>query len=406
MSLAADNRGMKRLYDDINTLRRRIADLEAQLAAGQHSKDITVVTASYAHKHRRSSITDLDDDSDIDHGGLSGNADDDHAQYAQIAAAESITGVWSFGAVQVNFANGTTYKIESDGDFYPKDIHLSDSGVVYAGTGNDFRLFHDGGNSWIDNLTGNINIRNQAAAGPIVCDIGGIFYIRDRDDGNAALFLLDTSARTLAIGAAADGVIAKLGDGGTTNYAQFAADGELTLLGTARVMVGEDIDIAIPKRPAANPPGESIEDGFPILDFDDGTDESIYIVYHIKQNYAAVGAIHLHVDFFVDTAPADAKNVVWGLEYKKQSHGDNFDFSAGTTTTTGTNAITTGTPANDKKIHESTNLILTTTGFVAHDIIFLRLYRDADHGSDDFVGDVRMNHIHIEYLSDRLGEAT
>ncbi|KKK72649.1 hypothetical protein LCGC14_2901760, partial [marine sediment metagenome] len=60
----------------------------------------------------------------IDHGSIAGLSDNDHTQYAQIAAAESITGVWSFGAVQVNFANGTIYKIEADGDAVFKEMIL------------------------------------------------------------------------------------------------------------------------------------------------------------------------------------------------------------------------------------------------------------------------------------------
>ncbi len=32
----------------------------------------------------------------VDHGGLGGLADDDHAQYAEIADAETVTGLWTF----------------------------------------------------------------------------------------------------------------------------------------------------------------------------------------------------------------------------------------------------------------------------------------------------------------------
>ncbi|HDY86559.1 MAG TPA: hypothetical protein ENH82_00405, partial [bacterium] len=77
--------------------------------------------------------------------------------------------------------------------------------------------------------------------------------------------------------------------------------------------------------------------------------------FHLElpHNYASAGIIHVHFDFFVDTAPASAEGVVWGVEYKKQSIGDIFDFGAGTTTGYTTTAVTTGTPANDKKTHQS-----------------------------------------------------
>lgn len=83
------------------------------------------------------------------------------------------------------------------------------------------------------------------------------------------------------------------------------------------------------------------------------------------------------------------ESVVWGVEYKKQSIGDNFDFGAGTTTVTDIEVVTAGTPANDKKIH-NTSFVLTTTGWVKSDILLLRLYRDADNVADDFTGDARV----------------
>jgi len=191
--------------------------------------------------------------------------------------------------------------------------------------------------------------------------------------------------------------------GNDSNYVQIDTDGDLTLVGTARVIVGEDIDLAIPKRPAANPPAEGTEASFPTLDFDDTVDESILVVYHLKENYASAGTVRMHVDFFVDTAPVADANIVWGLEYQKLSHGDNFNFGATATLTT-VETVTSGTPANDKKIHETDNFTLTTTGWVPHDIILIRLYRDADNSADNFTGDARLMHIHIHFLSDKSGE--
>lgn len=172
------------------------------------------------------------------------------------------------------------------------------------------------------------------------------------------------------------------------------------------VIEDNNIDLSIPKRPVANPPAEGTEDGFPTLDFDDGTDESVFIMFHLPHTYADGGQIHMHVDAFVDTAPTNPENAVWALEYKKQSHEDNFDFSTGTSTVNCTHPVPTGSPGNDKKIQESDQLVLNTTGFIAHDIILMRLFRDANNPVDDFTGDVRLMHIHIEFLIDKLGEPT
>ena len=199
----------------------------------------------------------------------------------------------------------------------------------------------------------------------------------------------------------------KFGDD-NTNYTAFSTTGVQTMAGTARVMISIDLEPVLATRPVANPPGEGTEDSFSTHDFNATTDESVFFHLELAHDYAAAGLIHVHFDFFVDTAPASAESVVWGVEYKEQSIGDNFDFGAGTTTAYTQTSVTTGTPANDKKVHESSEISLTTTGFAAGDYILLRLFRDADGtgGTDDYTGDARVIDYHIEYLSDKLGEAT
>ncbi len=192
------------------------------------------------------------------------------------------------------------------------------------------------------------------------------------------------------------------------NETLYAADGLQTMAGTARVMRSIDLEPVLATRPSANPPGEGTEDSFATHDFNPTTEESVFFHLEIPHYYADAGIIHIHFDFFVDTAPASAQSVVWGVEYKKQSIGDNFDFDAGTTIGYTQTSITTGTPANDKKVHQSSEVNLVTTGFAANDYILLRLFRDADGtgGTDDFTGDARVIDYHIELLSDKLGEAT
>ncbi len=200
---------------------------------------------------------------------------------------------------------------------------------------------------------------------------------------------------------------AKIGDGGATNYTQFSATGVQTMVGDARVMISVDLEPVLATRPVANPPGEGEEGGFSTHDFNASTDESVFFHFELGHDYADAGLIHIHFDFFVDTAEAGATSVVWGVEYKKQSIGDNFGFSSGTTTAYTQISVTSGTPANDKKVHQSAEVNLTTTGFVAGDYLLLRLFRDASGtgGTDDFPRDARIIDYHVEYLSDKLGEA-
>ncbi len=233
----------------------------------------------------------------------------------------------------------------------------------------------------------------------------------DLNDGSASLaegnFTVSSTGFVVCKGLDIIGVT-QLGDGGTTDYAQFAADGELTLFGTARVLRSVDFEPDAVKKGGVGP-GDSTEDDFPIHDYDSTNDESVHIHWEIPHDYASAEEIHLHVEFFVDNAPGAAANVTWGVEYKKLSIGDNFDFSAETTTVIVNDSITTGTPANDKKIHSSAQIQLVTTGFEPMDVVLIRIFRDADASeggaTDNFGSDVRVFNYHLMYLSDKLGEA-
>ncbi len=203
--------------------------------------------------------------------------------------------------------------------------------------------------------------------------------------------------------------VTQLGDGGATNYTQFAADGELTLVGTARVFRSVDFEPEAVKQGGVGP-GTSTEDGFPIHDFQATNDESVFMHWEVPHDYASGQEIHLHAEYFVDTAPVGAANVTWGVEYKKQSIGDNFDFGAGTTTVIVNDALTTGTPANDKQIHSSPEIQLITTGFEPMDVILMRFFRDADASedgaTDNFGSDARLFNYHLMFLSDKIGQAS
>ena len=204
----------------------------------------------------------------------------------------------------------------------------------------------------------------------------------------------------------ADGAV-RIGDsssGAPTNYTNFAPDGELTLVGTARVLRSVDFEPVAVKKGGVGP-ADSDEDGFPIHDYDSTNDESVHIHWEIPHDYASAGEIHLHVEFFVDTAPVGDANVTWGVEYKKQSIGDNFDFGGAAIATVIT-ALTTGTPANDKKITSSAEIHLTTTGFEPMDVVLIRVFRDANAATDDYGSDARVFNYHLMFLSDKMGQGT
>ena len=213
-----------------------------------------------------------------------------------------------------------------------------------------------------------------------------------------------TVANTIDSGAIT-ATAATIGDG--TNETAISATGLQTMAGTARVLIDVDFEPDAVKKGGVGP-GDSDEDGFSIHDYDPTNDESIKLHWEVPHDYASAGTVHIHFDWFVDTAPTTAKNVTWGVEYKKKSIGDNFGFT-GTTTAIVNQAITTGTTANDKKTHVTAEISLITTGFEPGDFVLMRLFRDADASedgaTDDFGSDVRIFDYHLEYLSDKLGES-
>jgi len=209
----------------------------------------------------------------------------------------------------------------------------------------------------------------------------------------------DTPTDHLTIDAAGNTYI---GDRGS-NYAEFKSDGELNLHGTARVYKDIQIGCSQMKKGVGSPPGEGLIDGFPTLDYDDSSEEESFCAMFGPLDWAGSTDATIHLEFFVDTAPAAAANVVWGVEYKSIPAGGTIDFSSGTTTDTDTVAITTGTPANDKKLHESTGL--TFSNLVQDGVLLFRLFRDATNASDTYTGDARFLKAHVHYTSDKLGTA-
>lgn len=240
-----------------------------------------------------------------------------------------------------------------------------------------------------------------------------MWQILDQDGGTPILNIDSTNERVgigTATPAAVFDVVGNSRFGySTANYGTFADDGELLLFGTARVLRSVDFEPEAVKQGGVGP-GSSTEDGFPIHDYSAASDESVFIHWEIPHEYADGGEIHLHAEYFVDTAPVGDVNVTWGIEYKKLSIGDNFSFSSGTTTIIVNDLLTTGTPVNDKSIHSSPEIHLVTTGFVPMDVVLIRFFRDANASevgaTDAFGSDARLFNYHLMFLSDKMGQGT
>ena len=69
-----------------------------------------------------------------------------------------------------------------------KNFRIIDSKIFSLGSSDDFQLYHNTADSWIENYTGNINIRNRQDDGDI------IFYSDDGSGGHAQYFRVDGGA--------------------------------------------------------------------------------------------------------------------------------------------------------------------------------------------------------------------
>lgn len=152
-----------------------------------------------------------------------------------------------------------------------------------------------------------------------------------------------------------------------------------------------NIDVTVPKRPLANPPGEGTEDGFPTLDFDKTTDESVFTTHLIFPTYRVGDSIKLCLMLFVDNAPISNIDVVFGVEYKMVDGDSIFDF-----VNTKTVLDTISLSATNKQVH-ATFLYFDLTGFTSYSQCLMRIYRDADNAADNYDNDARINAIEFGF---------
>lgn len=188
--------------------------------------------------------------------------------------------------------------------------------------------------------------------------------------------------------------------GKTTNYASFAADGEIGLHGTARVNKEIIIGAGSFHKGSSSPDDVYLAGGSHVLAFDKTTTQHGHFTTLIPMDFAAGTEISIEADWSFDTVEAD-HYMTWEMEYILLADGE--DPAGALTSTSQKSVISTGN--NDKQIH--TTFATGITGAVADDTLLIRFSRDADHITDDDLDqDANLIAIHLHYISDKLGEAT
>lgn len=190
-----------------------------------------------------------------------------------------------------------------------------------------------------------------------------------------------------------------IGDG--TNQAQFAADGELTLAGTARVYM------VIPIRPSGfsipgTKPAVSVEHGIGMSwEFSDATDDTVEAEIQLPQDMDRSVAPEFNIGWDSDTADPgnDSKQCVWQLEYLYLSLNEDVTAAAQETLPVTTSASTT---VNGLVVSTITGLDLPSAADRFMMIRIKRLGADAA----DTLGDVAyLNGCGLKYTKNKLGVA-
>ena len=217
------------------------------------------------------------------------------------------------------------------------------------------------------------------------------------DGGNYITLGLDTTA-DYTFGTINAGQTT-LGDGGTTNYAQFAADGELNLFGTARVTTQIPIDNANLGK-GSTAPSQVILGNYNGWEYTIN-DDTVF-TFHLPHNWASGTDVVINIDWYINEAGGD--EIKWRIDWAATPHSATEAIDAPTHTgNSDTGDIVV--PATAKYL--TTNSLTISGGSLsAEDQLGVKLSRIAitdgvNPGNDPVVVDV-----HIEYIADKLGKAT
>ncbi len=198
----------------------------------------------------------------------------------------------------------------------------------------------------------------------------------------------------------------RLGDS-ATNYAAFASDGKLTLVGAARVE--KHLRVGAASWTKGSPaPSEGFEGVFVTLDFDNSTDDEAFYTLVVPSWWDSSIDVIVHVEWFYDGGGSpgtveDAGTVCWALEYLSIKDGENIT-AAGTTIA----KTSAGNHFSDRLVRTYFSSKILASNLEAGDTMGLRLYRDVDGGGDS--GDsmaaiARLVHVHFHFVQNKFGQS-
>lgn len=197
--------------------------------------------------------------------------------------------------------------------------------------------------------------------------------------------------------------VTDLGDGGTTDYASFAADGELTLFGTARVgrvieLPGEELGKGGTK------PDESVVGNYVVQSYDIG-DDSVgqFTVPHdcdTSENIEIKAHWAINEAYAVDSGEVQFR-CAWSATPKDESES----YAAPTHTGTGDSGDI-DVPTNARELREDLVVTIPAASLSDDDDVGFTFSRIALVGGNNPTADPEILAIHVHYIMNKLGEAT
>jgi hypothetical protein len=134
--------------------------------------------------------------------------------------------------------------------------------------------------------------------------------------------------------------------------------------------------------PAANYATLDTRNGIAVLDFDASTDESTIFVGIIPESAVLTSGLKIIIKWMATSATSG--NVVWGAQVERCNtdlDSDSFDTAAtATSAANGTSGVITSETITQTNID----------GVAAGELFRLKVYRDADNGSDSMTGDAEI----------------
>jgi len=202
--------------------------------------------------------------------------------------------------------------------------------------------------------------------------------------------------------AIARGGAAKFGDGGTSHYSEFEADGTLKFVGDATVFKDADVSVVSLLPVSGSEPGQFTfrdeaagDTGIPTYSF--SNDQAVTGSIEIPHDYKEGSNLVFHVHWQGTVAPTDTDNVQWQLTYTVGQTGATLDATA-------TEVIETGFDTRYEFMRSDFPTITGTNYNIGDQFIF-HLSRIAA-SANEYGGGARAATVGFHYECDTAGSRT